>query len=273
MAHTQAEHQASNIQDGNTQSVTGQSQQTDEAQQASQADQTTQLKGSATPRTGLASLANDDFTVMQAIGGPRGIVESILPGLVFVVLFVVTHNVLITVAVSAILAVLQLIARLIQRQSVMGALTGLLAVGICLVWAWLSHDARNYYVPGFIVNAFWIVVLSISLIARIPGLGVLVQWVSHPVTEHFSAWLHDWRDDKPLWRAYMQTTVLWVAVFALRLAVQVPAYLMGSVGWLGTLRLIMGVPLFALAVWVSWLVIATPLHNHKASAHKELSCN
>lgn len=215
------------------------------------------------PRTGIASLADDDFTVMQAIGGPRGIVESLLPGLVFVVLFVVTHNLLLTVGVSAVLAVLQLIARLVQRQSLMGALTGLLAVGICLVWAWLSHDARNYYVPGFIVNAFWIVVLTGSLIARIPGIGVLIEWVSHPVTEHFGAWLASWRNDNALWRAYMQTTALWIAVFVLRLALQVPAYVLGSVGWLGTLRLIMGVPLFALAVWVSWLIIATPLHQHR----------
>lgn len=73
-------------------------------------------------RTGLSALADagnegEDFSVIDAIGGPRGVIESMLPGVVFVVLFVVTSNLNLTIAVSAILAVLQVIARLIQRQS------------------------------------------------------------------------------------------------------------------------------------------------------------
>ena len=72
-------------------------------------------------RTGLGALAetgdSDDFSVIDAIGGPRGVIESMLPGVVFVVLFVITSNLHLTIAVSAVLAVLQVIARLIQRQS------------------------------------------------------------------------------------------------------------------------------------------------------------
>lgn len=75
-------------------------------------------------RTGLGALADagndDDFSVIDAIGGPRGVVESMLPGVVFVVLFVITANLQLTVGVSAALAVLQVIVRLLQRQSVMG---------------------------------------------------------------------------------------------------------------------------------------------------------
>ncbi len=47
-----------------------------------------------------------------------------LPGVVFVVLFVATSNLQLTIAVSAVLAVLQVIVRLFQRQSVMGAVSG-----------------------------------------------------------------------------------------------------------------------------------------------------
>lgn len=225
-----------------------------------------QERESSSQHAGLASLADDDFSVMQAIGGVRGLVESLLPGLVFVVLFVVTRNLMLTLVCAAVLAVVQLLVRLLQRQSLMGAWSGLLAVGICLVWAWLSHDARNYYLPGFLINAFWIVVLTISLIVRIPAIGVLVEWVRHPVTDQLGQWLASWRSDRALCKAYMWVTALWILIFALRLALQVPAYLMGSVGWLGTLRLVMGVPLFALTVWISWLIIADPLHRHKQSA-------
>lgn len=94
-----------------------------------------------------------------------------LPGVVFVVMFVITSDLHLTIGVSAALAVLQVIVRLCQRQSVMGAVSGLLAVGICLIWAWNSHEARNYYMFGFLTNAFYIVLLAISLMVRVPGLG------------------------------------------------------------------------------------------------------
>ena len=171
-------------------------------------------------RTGLSALADagnegEDFSVIDAIGGPRGVIESMLPGVVFVVLFVATSNLNLTIAVSAVLAVLQVIVRLIQRQSVMGAVSGLVAVGICLIWAWQTHEARNYYIFGFITNAGYAALLAVSLIARVPGLGLVVEFIRSLPTEHFKAWFHDWMDDKALKRAYMIVTGLWVGLFLL----------------------------------------------------------
>lgn len=218
------------------------------------------------PRTGVAALTqagDGDFSVIDAIGGPRGVVESMLPGFVFVVMFVITSDLRSTVMVSAVLAAVQVMARLIQRQSVMGALSGLVSVAICLVWAWHSHEARNYYMFGFITNAVYIVLLGISLIARVPGLGLVVEFIRSLPTEHFRDWFHGWMSDKPLKRAYMAITALWVGVFALRLLVQVPLYLSDRVAWLGTARLLMGIPFWALAIWVSYLIVATPMHRHR----------
>lgn len=218
------------------------------------------------PRTGVAALTQageGDFSVIEAIGGPRGVVESMLPGFVFVVMFVVTSDLRMTVIVSAVLAVIQVLVRLVQRQSVMGALSGLVSVAICLVWAWHSHEARNYYMFGFITNAVYIVLLGVSLIARVPGLGLVVEFIRSLPTEHFHDWFRGWMDDKLLKRAYMIITALWVGVFALRLLVQVPLYLSDRVAWLGTARLLMGIPFWALAIWVSYLIVATPMHRHR----------
>ena len=168
----------------------------------------------AKKRTGLGALADagntDDFSVIDAIGGPRGVIESMLPGVVFVALFVITSNLQLTIGVSAALAVLQVIVRLCQRQSVMGAVSGLLAVGICLIWAWNSHEARNYYMFGFLTNAFYVVLLTISLLVRVPGLGLVIEFIRTLPTEHFRAWLADWRGDKALNRAYTIITAMWV---------------------------------------------------------------
>ena len=218
------------------------------------------------PRTGVAALTqagDGDFSVIDAIGGPRGVVESMLPGFVFVVMFVITSDLRSTVMVSAVLAAVQVMARLVQRQSVMGALSGLVSVAICLVWAWHSHEARNYYMFGFITNAVYIVLLGISLIARVPGLGLVVEFIRSLPTEHFRDWFHGWMSDKPLKREYMAITALWVGVFALRLLVQVPLYLSDRVAWLGTARLLMGIPFWALAIWISYLIVATPMHRHR----------
>ena len=218
------------------------------------------------PRTGVAALTqagDGDFSVIDAIGGPRGVVESMLPGFVFVVMFVITSDLRATVLVSAVLAAVQVVARLVQRQSVMGALSGLVSVAICLVWAWHSHEARNYYMFGFITNAVYIVLLGISLIARVPGLGLVVEFIRSLPTERFGDWFHGWMSDKPLKRAYMAITALWVGVFALRLLVQVPLYLSDRVAWLGTARLLMGIPFWALAIWISYLIVATPMHRHR----------
>lgn len=222
---------------------------------------------SPTKRTGLGALTSagseDDFSIIEAIGGPRGIIESMLPGVLFVVMFVITSDVKLTVIVSAVLAFVQVIIRLLQRQSLMGALSGLIAVGICLVWAWQSHEARNYYMFGFLTNASYIVLLSLSLPVRVPGLGFVVEFLRTMPTEHFRAWLNGWRSDHALYRAYQIVTGLWIGVFSLRLLIQVPLYLTDQVGWLGTARLLMGIPFWALAIWASYLIIATPLHRHK----------
>ena len=227
-------------------------------------------------RSGLASLASigskgNNFSVVDSIGGVRGIVESMLPGLLFVICFVITRNVQTTVIVAAVIAVLQVAARLIQKQSLMGAISGLVSVGICLIWVWTSRQPLNYYIPGFITNAVYSVLLAISLIVRVPALGLVIESIRKMPTENFGAWLHEWLDYKPLKRAYMYVTGLWIGVFALRLILQVPLYLAKRFVWLGAVRLIMGLPFWALAIWVSYLIIATPFMrlHHKNREDKD----
>lgn len=229
-------------------------------------------------RSGLATLASigaegSTFSVIDSMGGVRGVIESMLPGLLFVICFVVTRNVQTTVIVSAVIAVLQVVIRLIQRQSLMGAISGLISIGICLVWVWTSHQARDYYMMGFITNAVYGVLLAISLIVRVPALGLVIESIRKMPTENFGAWLHEWLDYKPLKRAYMYVTGLWIAVFVLRLVLQVPLYLTNHVVWLGTVRLIMGLPFWALAIWVSYLIIATPFMRLHHKNHEEKQCD
>jgi hypothetical protein len=50
-------------------------------------------------------------------------------------------------------------------------------------------------------------------------------------------------------------TLLWVGLFAARLLVQYPLYLVNNLGALGVARLIMGLPLYAAVLWLNWLLV------------------
>src|SRR5699024_7389734 len=118
--------------------------------------------GTATPpaadreerRSGLgAVLQEEEFSVADAIGGPRGIIESVLPTLLFVVLFVSTRSVMIAaVTATAVVAVL-LIARLVQRQSIGTVLGGLVGAALGAVLAIRSGEGSDFYWPGIVTNA------------------------------------------------------------------------------------------------------------------------
>ena len=64
-----------------------------------------------------------------------------------------------------------------------------------------------------------------------------------------------WRADKRKRRVFFWLSIAWASLFALRLIVQVPLYFAGDVTALGTLKLIMGLPLFAPLVAVTWLAV------------------
>ncbi len=219
--------------------------------------------GTTGRRSGIASLASEDFSVIDSIGGVRGVIESVLPSLVFLVVFLVTRDLALTVKVCGALCALEVLARLVQRQTIAGALSGVVMMLICLYAAYKSNDARNYYLPGCIINAVWAVALLASQAFRAPGIGLIVEFVRRPPADGLRAWYRAWHGDAALLRAYTVATWVWIAMFVVRDAFQVPLYFSGNVGVLGTVTLVLGVPLFALVCWVSYLIIGTPLHEHR----------
>lgn len=218
--------------------------------------------GTSGHRSGIASLASEDFSVIDSIGGVRGVIESVLPSLVFLVVFLVTRDLALTVKVCGALCALEVLARLVQRQTIAGALSGVVMMLICLYAAYKSNDARNYYLPGCIINAVWAVALLASQAFRAPGIGLIVEFVRRPPADGVRAWYRAWHGDAALLHAYTVATWVWIAMFVVRDAFQVPLYFSGNVGVLGTVTLVLGVPLFALVCWVSYLIIGTPLHEH-----------
>ena len=196
------------------------------------------------------TLGTDSFSVTDAIGGPRGVIESLAPGLIFVVIFVLTGNLWWTVGSSAGLSVLFCAVRLGQRQPLTQALAGLIGVVIGVVWAVSSGRAENYFAWGLLTNAGYAASLLLSIVVRQP----LGNWALTFLWDLPRSWMREGRGTG-LYRRAVAVTWVWVAVFALRLGVQLPLYWAGAVAPLGVAKLVMGLPLFGLAAWFTWVLL------------------
>ncbi|MDO8107916.1 DUF3159 domain-containing protein [Isoptericola sp. b441] len=218
-------------------------------------DQSAERPGVGVPARGLRAVVGEEFSFAEAVGGVRGVVESTAPGLVFVVVYVVTRALTPALATALVVAVGAVLVRLVQRTPVTQALSGVLGVGIGVAWAWWTGRAQDYFAGGLLANLGYLVAMVGSIAARWPAVGVVVALLRG---EDMA-----WRTDPGRAaerRRFRWATWVMAAVFALRLAVQVPLYLAGegAVAALGTAKLAMGLPLFAVALWLTWRLVATP---------------
>jgi hypothetical protein len=205
----------------------------------------------AAKRAGIGQVAPGEApngrALLAAVGGVRGLVESILPGLAFLVVYTITQQLLPSVLIPLAVALTFVLIRAITRSPVMTAVAGVLGIAVCGVLALLTGRAEDNFVPGFLINAVSVTVLLVSLAVRWPLIGVIVG----VLTGEGGAW----RQDRAKRRVMTVATVLWAGMFGLRLAVQVPLYFSGATEWLAGTKLLMGVPLYAGLLWVTWLLV------------------
>jgi len=187
-------------------------------------------------------------TIAEAVGGPLGIAETAVPAIAFVVAYTISGSDTNTAAAVAVgLAVVLAVARLVRRESPRHALSGLIGVGFAAFIATRSGKAEDFFLPGLLFNAAYASALLISIAVRWPLIGVIVTKLDGED--------NSWRDDPRRVRAYRLATWLWVGLFSLRLLVQLPLYLAQEVVALGIARTAMGLPVFALGLWLSWLLV------------------
>lgn len=200
---------------------------------------------------GMGQVLGEDFDVKQAVGGVRGVVEAVAPGLVFIVAFVVTHQLVVPLVAALAVAIIATVLRLIQGTPITQAVGGLLGVGVGVLMAWRSGQAEDFFLWGLLTNGVYVAVILGALLFRWPAIGVIVSLLR-------GAQDFGWRSDparRAERQAYTYATYVWIALFTVRLVVQVPLYFAGQVAALGVARLVMGVPLWALALWLTWLLV------------------
>lgn len=190
----------------------------------------------------------DRKSLLVSMGGVQGIVESIVPGLLFVVIFAISQMVYLSIGISAAVSVGFILLRIFRRKPLSQAIGGLIGIGIASFLAFRDGGSgRDYFLTGFATNLIYLVPLAISVIVRWPLIGVVAGFLLSEKTA--------WRKDKYQMRVFTAATLLWVAIFSARLLVQWPLYLADNLGALATARLVMGLPLYAAGLWVTWLML------------------
>jgi len=193
------------------------------------------------------SAQEDRDKVLSAFGGRKGLIDSGIPSIIFLVTFNITHHLhsalLASVAISGLLTLI----RLIRRDTLQHALSGLVGVLICAWFANKTGNPSDLYIPKLLTNLGY---GSVYLIANLAGWPVLGLMLGPILGENLK-----WRNYPERKRAYMSASWLWVLMFFTRIAVQYPIYRSGNLNLLGSVNLAMGYPLFIATAYGSWLVL------------------
>ena len=191
--------------------------------------------------------AEDRDKVISAFGGKKGLIDSGIPAVIFLVIFNVTKDLRSALIASIAISALLTIIRLARQDTLQHALSGFIGVLICAWFANRTGNATDLYVPKLLTNLGY---GSVYLIANLVGWPVLGLMLGPILGENLS-----WRNHPERKRAYVQASWLWVAMFFTRIAVQYPIYRSGNVNLLGTVNLAMGYPFFIATAYGSWLII------------------
>ncbi|MEO0015965.1 MAG: hypothetical protein RL589_446 [Actinomycetota bacterium] len=189
----------------------------------------------------------DRDKVVNALGGKKGLIDSGVPSIIFLVVFNISKEVNTAVMSALALSLILAIIRLIKKDTIQHSVSGVIGVLICAYFANKSGNASDFYIPKLLTNLGYGTVYLIANLVGWPILGVVLGPL---LGENFT-----WRNNPARKRMYVKASWIWVAMFFSRIAVQYPIYKSGNVNLLGTVNLAMGYPLFFAAAYGTWLVI------------------
>ncbi len=190
----------------------------------------------------------EERDLLSEMGGPQGIADSSLPGLVFIAVYTLGGSDLQMAAIAAIgLGALIAVYRLVRGESARYAASGFIGVLVAGFIATRTGKAEDFFLPGLLFNAGYATAYAVSILVRWPLIGVFVgPLMGEGMT---------WRQDPDKVRLFSRASWLWAGMFVVRLIVQLPLYLTSSLVALGIAKTVMGLPIFALTLWLTYLML------------------
>ena len=194
--------------------------------------------------TGYEGHEDDRAKIWNALGGSRGLIDSGVPSILFLLTFNIAHSVKVASIAAILLSLIFAVARVIKRETIQHALSGIFGVAICAAFAMYSHSASGFYLPSIIKNAVFLAIYVGGNLVKLPIIGLTLGPILGENME--------WRKNGPRLAVYKKVGWLWAGMFALRIAIQLPLYLAKQVNLLGTANIFLGYPLYLVVIWLTW---------------------
>jgi energy-coupling factor transporter transmembrane protein EcfT len=207
------------------------------------------------------SVAVTPGAIAELLGGWRGAIEGSVPGAVFVAVYSITRRLAPAIWAAVLVAGLFVVARLIRREPVRHAVSGLLGVGFAAFIAQRTGRPADFFVTSLVRNGLYAAGCLVSLAVRWPLAGLIVGALTGD--------LRGWRANQGRYAAAARATWLFAAMFALRVAIMYPLWATDRVGWLGTASTVLGLPLFAATVAGAYLIVKPVLSGLERASSED----
>jgi hypothetical protein len=184
----------------------------------------------------------------EQLGGVRGLIESSIPVLVFVLLNVVLSASFTglekrpalywAIGGSVVSALAIGVYRLIQKQPVRHAVNGIFGIAVGAYLAYRSGNARDFYLPGILLTLGQVALCLVSVVFRKPLIGFVWGVLAN-------GGKHDWLQNKKLLGTFQWLTLVWAASLFIRAGVQGWLYLADEANAIGIVRIVISWPIYA----------------------------
>ncbi|MFM9595425.1 DUF3159 domain-containing protein [Streptomyces scabiei] len=195
------------------------------------------------------SRAVTEAALFEAFGGVRGMVETVLPGLLFVSIFTINKNLHFAALAALAVSVLLVVVRLVMKDTVKHAFSGVFGVAFGVVFAMMTGNAKDFYLPGMLYTLGLGLAYIVTTLAGVPLIGLMLGPV---FKENLS-----WRTRNPgRKKAYAKASYAWGAILLAKCAILFPLYWWADTTQLGWVLIALKIPPFLLAVWLTWIFLA-----------------
>jgi hypothetical protein len=199
--------------------------------------------------TDRASRAVTEAALFEAFGGVRGLVETTVPGLVFILIYTVNKDIHVAAVAALVLSGVMCLARLLGRDTVKHAFSGVFGVGVGVVFAMVTGNAKDFYLPGMLYGLGLALAYLISAAVGFPLLGLVLGPVFR---ENLS-----WRTRNPgRKKAYVKASYAWGFILLAKAAILFPLYWWADPTKFGWVTVALKIPPLLLAVWMTWIFLA-----------------
>jgi uncharacterized membrane protein len=202
----------------------------------------------STDAASVDARAVTEAALFEAFGGARGMVETVMPGLLFVAIYTIDKNLHLSAIAALAVSVLLVVVRLVRRTTVKHAFGGVFGVGFGVVFAMMTGNAKDFYLPGMLYTLGLALAYIITTLAGVPLMGLILGPV---FKENLS-----WRTRNPGRKvAYSKASWAWGLILLAKCAILFPLYLWADTTQLGWVLVALKIPPFLLAVWLTWVFL------------------